>query len=271
MATILQLATGIARACGLSAGDAAVVIRRARERGYLPNSGRGGRDSAATPPAATEHAILLLLAMLQRDKGPKEAVAGVETWAQFVPVMINDWALKDLPSGGSLREPLGVLDDAAMRTEGCFAVGLLKVIGILRHQLAEPSAAFLVPYEVSLGSAGGLTRATITVQFRGASVTPIERHFSYVAPGADVSKVPDGSEDGLRSVHALGGGALLAITELLGPLSMAGDGGPRVGSIASDDDRRGWLLRSGRVQRRPRARHEGHPDPTSTAPVIPCR
>jgi hypothetical protein len=235
MPTVLRLASLIGERCG-RLKEAPTFILRGRERGYLPHSGRGGRGSIATPPATTEHAVAILLAMMQRDKAPKEAVEGVETWAQFVPAMINDWALKDLPSGGSLREPLGVLDDAAMKTEGCFAVGLLKVIGILRHQLAEPSAAFLVPYEVSLGSAGGLTRATITVQFRGASVTPIERHFSYVAPGADVSKVPDGGEDGLRSVHALGGGVLRAVAELLGPLSMAGGGSPRVGSIASDDD-----------------------------------
>jgi hypothetical protein len=235
MATISQLAALIADRCGRPK-NAPVFIRRGREAGFLPHSGPGGPGNRLAPAATTQDAVVLLLALLQRDRAPKEAVEGVETWAQFVPAMINDWTLRDLPSGGSLREPLGVLDDAAMETEGCFAVGLWKVISILRHQLAEPSAAFLVPYEVSLGSAGGLTRATITVQFRGASVTPIERHFSYVAPGADVSKVPDGGEDGLRSVHALGGGVLRAVAELLGPLSMAGGGGPRVGSIASDDD-----------------------------------
>jgi hypothetical protein len=235
MATILRLASLIGEHCGRQR-EIPTFILRGRESGFLPHSGGGGRGSVNAPAATTEMAVALLLAMLQRDKSPKDAMAGVLEWAQFAPFMTQDSELEDQPNGLPNRKFLGYVTDASVKTSGCFAVALGTVINILRHQLAVPESAYLFPKEFGLSGLSGFDQAFVAVHLRGMYAVPIERICFYVHPSISVANPPEINENGLRLVHGLGGGVLREIAELLGPLAMAGGGGPRVGSIVSDND-----------------------------------
>src|SRR5690348_4642068 len=90
MATISQLAALIAERCGRSK-DAPVFIRRGREAGYLPDSLPGRPCLKPASSATTEDAVVLLLAMMQRDREPLSAMRAVAAIAAFAPYAVSEW------------------------------------------------------------------------------------------------------------------------------------------------------------------------------------
>src|SRR5438067_427438 len=134
MATISQLAAVVAERCGRSE-SAAVFIRRGREFGYLPYSGSGGRGNLGAPAATTEDAVILMLAMLQREREPRAAMRAVDALNEFEPFSVYEW-VRDAAGGLTLAASGGRA--VAQAAVGCtFGASLQQVINLHRAWLVN--------------------------------------------------------------------------------------------------------------------------------------
>jgi hypothetical protein len=233
MATILRLASLIGERCGRSK-EVATFVLRGRETGYLPDSGRGGRGSVASPAATTEQAVLLLLAMARRDLNPKEALAEIAAIIQtpFTGVFCATF------DGRQSQTQRVAFDLAALPTAFQPISSLGRFLGMVIEDKRRGVGASV--RSLKLDREAETFSAIVSCDAPDGTIWMFSYgHFDSNDPAAIRARV---HAMPLVASFMIGGRLLDDIAALLGPITMTGGGGPLAG-VADDEDGLAALLR----------------------------